>query len=405
MSFLLIIAIAFWLLLIYYSSLNVAGVVFRSLKRREGRSVNDLESYPSVAVLIPAYNEGKVLTGTLEALVNLIYPGELTIYVLNDNSSDNTSEIADEYAATFPYVKHVRVPNGFPKGKARVLNYGLHLAEAGYVAVYDADNRPEPNALKLLIEAAVTTKNAVGAVGQVKTLNETKNWLTRMIAIEFSVFQLLMQSGRWTLMKLGSFTGTNMVVMRKALLACNGWDEYALAEDADLTMKLTAMGGIIPVVPESRTWEQEPETFRVWFRQRTRWMQGNLYLIHKTFREQSWLKGRSMFHSIHLLSVYIGFVFFLVVSDTWFILGLFGVVHVTYTIPLLLIWFESLVVYIVQLMTSTTFDSMMNGRNMAMMAVMYFTYAQLWIALLFWAAAKQVRTRKVAPIWDKTIRF
>ncbi|MFD1676827.1 glycosyltransferase family 2 protein [Alicyclobacillus fodiniaquatilis] len=400
---LLVIAIAFWFLLFYYSGLNVAGIVFRSLKHREDR--NDLESYPSVAVLIPAHNEGKVLTGTLEALVNLVYPGVLTVYVLNDNSSDNTGEIADEYAKAFSHVKHIRVPNGYPKGKARVLNYGLTLTEADYIAVYDADNQPEPDALKKLIESAVTTKNAVGAVGQVKTLNETKNWLTRMIAIEFSVFQLLMQSGRWILMKLGSFTGTNMVVSRQALLACNGWDEYALAEDADLTMKLTALGGIIPVVPESRTWEQEPETFRVWFKQRTRWMQGNLYLIQKTFREPSWLKGRSMFHSAQLLSVYIGFVFFLAVSDVWFLLGLLGAVHVTYTIPLLLIWFESLVVYIVQLMTSTNLDGLMSGRNMVMIAVMYFTYAQLWIALLIWATVKQVRSRSITPVWDKTVRF
>ncbi len=401
-GFLLIIAITFWLLLLYYSSLNVAGIAFRSRATPEDRKGL---AYPNVAVLIPTHNEGKVLAKTMESLVNLVYPGELTIYILNDNSADNTGEIADEYATTFPYVQHIRVPNGYPKGKARVLNYGLSLTEADYVAVYDADNQPEPHALTMLIESAVTTTGAVGAVGHVKTLNETQNWLTRMIAIEFSVFQLLMQSGRWFLMKLGSFTGTNMVVRRQALLACNGWDEYALAEDADLTMKLTAMGGLIPVVPESRTWEQEPETFRVWFKQRTRWMQGNLYLIRKTLREPSWRTGRVALHSLQLLSVYIGFVFFLVVSDVWFALGVFGVVHITYPIPLLLIWFESLVVYVVQLMTSTTSDDMMSGPNMVMMAVMYFTYAQVWIALLGWAAVKQLRTRNAVPVWDKTIRF
>ncbi|MCY0895001.1 MAG: glycosyltransferase [Alicyclobacillaceae bacterium] len=400
---LLIIAVAFWFLLFYYSVLNVAGIFFRSLKRSQEAMV--LESYPSVAVLIPAHNEGKVLNGTLASMVSLNYPGDLTIYILNDNSSDDTGEIAEEYARTFPHIQHIRVPKGYPKGKARVLNHGLSLTSAEYIGVYDADNQPEPDALQRLIASAETTRHAVGAVGQVKTLNETRNWLTRMVAIEFSVFQLLMQSGRWLLMRLGSYTGTNMVVRRSALLRCNGWDEYALAEDADLTMKLTSLGGIIPVVPSSRTWEQEPETFRVWFKQRTRWMQGNLYLIRKSFREPTWLKGRSMFHTAQLLSVYLGFVFFLAVSDIWFVLGLLGIVHVSYTIPLLLIWFESLVVYIIQLMTSVSLDGMASGRNMLMIAVMYFTYAQLWIVLLVWATIKQVRTRNEVPVWDKTVRF
>ncbi|GMA61263.1 glycosyltransferase family 2 protein [Alicyclobacillus fastidiosus] len=401
--FLLTIAVSFWLLLSYYSVLNIAGIIARS--RIKPTASFQANRYPSVAILIPAHNEGKVLASTLHSMVMLEYPGDLSIYVLNDNSTDNTGEIADEYANAFPIVKHIHVPPGFPKGKARVLNHGLSIVHSEYIAVYDADNQPEPRALIPLVEAAMTTPDAVGAVGYVKTLNETRNWLTRMIAIEFSVFQLLMQCGRSLLMNLGSFTGTNMVVSRQVLLQVNGWEEYALAEDADLTMKLTAAGGTIPVVWQSRTWEQEPERFRIWFRQRTRWMQGNLYLIQKTFREPTWLKVRSLFHTVQLLSVYIGFVLFLLISDVWFVLGVLGVVHVSYTIPLLLIWFESLVIYIIQLMTASNLDGLMNGKNMLMVALMYFTYAQLWVSLLLWAIFKQIRTRKLTPVWDKTVRF
>lgn len=402
-NFLLVIAIAFWLLLLYYSVLNIAGIVYRSKKKTSNKEVIGL--YPSVSVLIPAHNEGKVLSSTLRAMTCLEYLGELIIYVLVDNSTDDTDTIAEEYSMAFPNVKHIKVPNGFPKGKARVLNYGLSISESDYVAVYDADNQPEPSALKQLIDAVTTTPNAIGAVGYVKTINETKNWLTRMIAIEFSTFQLLMQSGRWILLSLGSFTGTNMVVSRRALLECGGWDEYALAEDADLTMKLTARGGLIPVIAESRTWEQEPETFRVWFRQRTRWMQGNLYLIQKAFCEPTWLKGRTLIHTVQLLSVYIGFVFFLMVSDVWFVLGLLGVVHLAYAIPLLLIWYVSLIVYIIQLISASNLDGLINGKNILMISLMYFSYAQMWVILLYWASIKQLRLRKSAPVWDKTVRF
>lgn len=82
---------------------------------------------------------------------------------------------------------------GEPKGKSRVLNYGLSISDGEYFCVYDADNQPEPHALRMLVEHAETTEDAVGAVGHVRTVNEKRNWLTRMISLEFQIFQLLMQ--------------------------------------------------------------------------------------------------------------------------------------------------------------------------------------------------------------------
>ncbi|ALS23749.1 glycosyltransferase family 2 protein [Paenibacillus naphthalenovorans] len=342
------ISISFWLLLLYYSTLTISGVLYRSKKRKFVR----LESYPSVAVLIPAHNEGIVIADTLHAMSKIEYPGDVQIYLLNDNSQDETGEIAQYYADSFPNIHYIQVPPGTPKGKSRVLNYGISISESEYIAVYDADNQPEPQALRLLVEAAETTPKAVGAVGYVKTINETKNALTRMIALEFSAFQLLMQSGRWGMFKLGSLTGTK----RDALTQAGGYDPYALAEDADLTLTLTDLGGLLPIVPEARTWEQEPESFSIWLRQRTRWMQGNLYLIEKTLKNPRLFKGKNVIHSVQLLTVYILFVVFLLVSDLWFVLGLFGHVEGSSTVPLLILWFEAWLMYFVQLVTAQMSD-------------------------------------------------
>ena len=322
-----VVSIGFWMLLLYYSVLTVAGVLFRGRKVQAAA----LDRYPSVAVLIPAHNEGIVIADTLHAMSKLEYPGELQIYVLNDGSTDDTGEIAQYYADAFDHIHHVRVPPGSPKGKSRVLNYGLSVTSSDYVCIYDADNQPEPQAVKRLVEAAETTKGAVGAVGYVKNINESANWLTRMISLEFSAFQLLMQAGRWKLFHLGSLTGTNMIVNREALLNVGGYDPYALAEDADLTLSLTGNGGLLPIVPEARTWEQEPETFRVWLRQRTRWMQGNMYLIEKTFKNPRLWKGRNLVHTLQLLTVYVLFVLFLLLSDFWFLFGMTGYVEVRST--------------------------------------------------------------------------
>lgn len=399
-----IIAFLFWLLMIYYTILTVSGIHFRA-SRKKGKP---LTYHPNVAILVPAHNEEKVIADTLNALVKLEYRGQLNIFLLNDNSSDRTAEIADSFAEVYRNVHHCQVPLGTPKGKARVLNYGLSLTKADYVAVYDADNQPESNALHELVRAAETIQGAVGAVGYVRTINETRNILTRMIALEFSVFQLLMQSGRWNLFKLGSLTGTNMMVSREELIKVGGWDPYALAEDADLTMELTANGGLIPVVPESRTWEQEPETFKTWMRQRTRWMQGNLYIIGKTFKIPKWRKGKNLIHASQLLSVYIGFVALLLLSDTWFVMGLFDFQDMKKTAaPVLLLWFESWLIYVIQLVSAQTLDKRLKPKDILMSCLMYFSYAQFWIVLLIRGVYFQFKLskNKQQPVWDKTIRF
>lgn len=56
---------------------------------------------------------------------------------------------------------------------------------------------------------------------------------------------------------------------------------YAIAEDAELTLRITQKGYLLPIVPESVTWEQEPEHLKILIKQRTRWLQGNLYILEK----------------------------------------------------------------------------------------------------------------------------
>ncbi len=402
-AFFIMVSVFFWLLLAYYSLLTLAGIVYRGEKRHH----QTLASYPSVSVLIPAYNEGIVLAKTLDSMLKLEYPGELTIYVLNDNSADNTGEIAQFYADAFPHIKHIIVPPGTPKGKSRVLNYGLSISQSEYFAVYDADNQPEPDALRLLVEHAVTTPKAVGSVGYVKTANEQTNMLTRMVSLEFQVFQLLMQAGRWKLFKLGSLTGTNMLVAREAIHRVGGYDPYALAEDADLTLTLTAIGGLLPIVPESVTWEQEPETFSVWLRQRTRWSQGNIYILAKALRERSWLRSRTLIHILQQFLIYLGFAGLLVASDTWLILGLLDIVNEHYKAPLLLLWFQSYIVYLMQLLSAQTIDKRLSPPNVLVAVIMYCTYAQLFlITLVRGAYSYFIYSRSNScPVWEKTIRF
>lgn len=393
----------FLVLLLYYSILTIAGLYSRLTNKK----IPVLDYYPGVDILIPAHNEGVVIKDTIEAMVAIDYPGILQIYILNDNSSDNTAEIAEAFANAFKNVHHIKVPPGEPRGKSRVLNYGLSISDNKYYCVYDADNQPERHALVKLVAIAETQERAGGAVGYVRTMNESATWLTRMISIEFQVFQLLMQSGRWQLFKTGSLTGTNMLVKRSVIEELGGYDPYAIAEDAELTLRITQKGYYLPIVPESITWEQEPETLGVYLKQRTRWLQGNLYIVEKTLTEPGYFKGKLLVHSIHQLLVYVIFWFFLVFSYIWFVLGILDVFFIEYTYPLLFIWYLAYIVYTAQLFAAQASQRTFSPVNIFVSVIMYFTYAQLFSylfvrSLIFYIKAKKNRQ---TIGWDKTERF
>ncbi|AQQ54031.1 glycosyltransferase [Planococcus lenghuensis] len=400
---LIAILLFFWLLLVFYSLLTVAGI----MNRLQSRQPKSLKHYPSVSVLIPAHNEDVVLEDTLRAMIRLRYRGQLDIYLLDDGSTDRTAEIAKEFAELFSRIHYIPVPAGKPSGKSRVLNYGLGMTESDYFVVYDADNEPEQDAVKKLVEAAERTPNSAGAVGYVKTKNTDTNLLTAMIGLEFQVFQLLMQCGRWSLFNLGSLAGTNMLLRRFIIQELGGYDVNALAEDAELTVRLTALGYTLPVVPVSRTWEQEPETLRAFIRQRTRWLSGNLYLLEKSFRDRSLWSGRTFILSLQHVLTYLMFVLTLLVSDVFFLASLAGAQLPAMDAPLTMLWFMTYILYVGQLLSALVVDRNVSAKNVLLALIMYFTYAQLFLLLLFRSISIYTwnRLRKKTIAWDKTQRF
>ncbi len=96
--------------------------------------------YPTVSVLIPAYNEEKVIAKSIEALIETNYPKK-EIILIDDGSKDNTLEIANRYKDK---ITVIHKENG---GKSSALNYGLVYAKGEVVAIVDADTIIGKNAL------------------------------------------------------------------------------------------------------------------------------------------------------------------------------------------------------------------------------------------------------------------
>jgi cellulose synthase/poly-beta-1,6-N-acetylglucosamine synthase-like glycosyltransferase len=173
-----------------------------------------------------------------------------------------------------------------------------------------------------------------------------------------------------------------------------------------LTLRLYREGYTVKFVPASVTWEQEPQTLRVWLRQRNRWVRGHNYLLRRYAAGLLVMKPRRVGLEL-LYSLWLYYVFFLaiIVSDVLFVLGASGVLRVNVPGPYGVIWIFAYLTFVLQLVISLAREGAEDTpRNILLVMLMYFTYCQLWIFIVIRAMYLDF-VRKEKRVWDKTVRF
>lgn len=363
--------------------------------------------YPTCTILIPAHNEEKVIGYTIEAMLNLKYPKDkLTVMIINDGSKDSTKEIIESFAAKDSRVVLYDVPKGQGgKGKSRALNLAVKQVKSDIIAIYDADNTPDPMSLNYLVANLISQKELGAVIGKFRTVNKNRNLLTRFINIETLSFQSMLQAGRWQLHNIATLPGTNFVMWRWLIEELDGWDEEALTEDSELSIRIYELGYKIKFVPYAITYEQEPESWKVWIKQRVRWVRGNNYVIAKFAKLIPHFKNKRMrFDLLYTLALYYIFFAAIIISDILFVLSMLSLISIPLPGPYSVVWLTAFVLFIFEIMLAISFDREDNIKNLGLILIMYFTYCQLWIFIMFKAFYLD-KIKKEGHIWDKTVRF
>jgi len=398
-----------WFMLMYQFVLAFAGYLYSRQANRERQSLEQMPvELPFISILIPAHNEELVIERTLRKLFASDYPAErLEIIVINDGSTDQTASVLARLAADYPSLIVMDVPpQEGGRGKAAVLNRALKRARHELIAIYDADNQPEPSSLRYLATQFVWDPSLGAALGKFRTLNRDKNMLTRFINIEGLSFQWIVQAGRWKLLKVATLPGTNFIVRKAVLTEVGGWDEAALTEDAELSLRILEAGYLIKFVPYAVTWEQEPENLATWFRQRTRWARGNFYLMRKFLTSIRTAKNKALALEVfYFLCLYYVFVAAILVSALLFFLGLLGVIFIPVPGPYLEVWLTAYLLFVTEIVLMLLREQGEDSvSNIFYTMAMYFTYCQLWplvVANAFYLEYIKKEERK----WSKTRRF
>jgi len=401
--------ILIWFMVGYQFVLWALGYTYSRRAERERRETEAATGeLPAVSILLPCHNEELVIERTLEAMLALRYPADrLEILVINDASTDGTGACAERVAAREPRVRLLNIPaETGGRGKAAALNRGIQEARYSLLAIYDADNIPEPDSLRHLARQLERHPECAAVLGKFRTLNRKANLLTRFINIEGLTFQWIVQAGRWMLLRFCSLPGTNYLIRREAVERVGGWDEAALTEDAELTLRLYEAGYRVKFVPYAVTWEQEPERLRTWLRQRNRWVRGYNYLFRKFARHLPRLKPRALaFELLYSLSIYYLVFAAILISDLLFVLGWLGWILIPVPGPYREVWLVAFLLYTLELILALSLEEGEDSAaNILLSVLMYFTYSQLWIPVVIKGFYDDFIAKKESR-WIKTERF
>lgn len=230
---------------------------------------------PFISVVVPAKNEEAVIEATVRSLCAMDYAEDgdrrFEVMVVDDRSTDGTAPILKKLARERA-ITVVHTPEG-SFGKAAALNLGIARSRADIIAVFDADARVGPDFLQRMVP--LLAEPGVGGVQARRVLyNAGQNAVTRLQDDEYRLFQRTLQRARRALGGMVCFAGNGLLFRREALDEVGGWNEDALTEDIDLSVRFHLAGWEIRYCDETIVWEEAVTHLRPLVRQRVRWFEG-----------------------------------------------------------------------------------------------------------------------------------
>jgi hypothetical protein len=153
--------------------------------------------------------------------------------------------------------------------------------QRGFAFVYDAEDEPSPGQLRLAASRFASEPNLDCLQARLTVRNTNESWLSALFAIEYAVLFDLINPGLCALDLPIALGGTSNHFRVESLMGAGGWDEWNVAEDADLGIRLARLGYRIASL-DSDTPEEAPHELANWFGQRVRWQKGwiQTFIVH-----------------------------------------------------------------------------------------------------------------------------
>ncbi len=260
-----------WIITIYWAYQIV--VSFCSLIKLKDKKLLIEKDHKFMAI-VPAHNEEAVIRNLVESLNAQNYPKELyDVYVIADNCTDATAEIAKEAGAIV--LKRFDEIN---KTKGHALNWFIKQkieenADYDALCVFDADNIVDKNFLKNMNKKLCQGEEVVQGYRDIK--NPTDSWIAGGYAIFYWMMHRFYHLARYNLGLSPLLNGTGFMV-KFDLLKPNGWQTITLTEDIEFSLINIAQGRKLGWAVDAIVYDEQPVTFKASWSQRSRWTVGHL---------------------------------------------------------------------------------------------------------------------------------
>jgi glycosyltransferase XagB len=263
-------------------SVRILGLIYARPNKSPPRYNLKDDDLPTCTVLVPVFRETGVLGQLIRALSKLNYPiSKLDIKIIAEEK-DVGMRLALHGMELPTQFEIIIVPEGKPQTKPRALNYALQFARGSLLTIYDAEDIPDRNQLRLAAEKFSRAQTNLACLqAELTFYNPSENWLTRQFTIEYAMlFKLALPSLAQERLPL-LLGGTSNHFKTEILRNIGGWDPFNVTEDADLGMRLAQLGYVTSIL-ESSTYEEANVAFWNWLHQRSRWLKGFLqtWFVH-----------------------------------------------------------------------------------------------------------------------------
>jgi cellulose synthase/poly-beta-1,6-N-acetylglucosamine synthase-like glycosyltransferase len=348
--------IASWLSTIYLFSaaalsvygflgLVTLGAYWKHRHRRFTCTQPPLHQLPAVTVQLPLYNERYVVRDLIEAAVRLDYPHDRLQIQVIDDSSDDTTQIAAALVTRYRRqgidicLLHRENRHGF---KAGALHAGLATTTGEYLAIFDADFRPNRDFLQRTVPHFLEDPR----LGMVQTrwghLNASASALTAAQAIALDKHFAMEQTVRHRADWFPKFNGTAGIWRRDCLEDAGGWQDDTVCEDLCLSTRAVLKGWRFRFLNDVVAPAELPTTISAYKNQQARWAKGSSQCLLKygpgilVSRQHSWA---ARLYAVVAMSAYTTHLLLLILllllvpliylnyrfSAHWLILGVAGI--------------------------------------------------------------------------------
>lgn len=253
---------------LYFEVFLLLAFIERRMRKPARTSPRSPAHYPSVAIVVPCYNEQRTVESTMRSLLALDYPADkLEIIAVDDGSVDDTLAMLREFESD-PRVRICSKANG---GKHTAMNYALDMTDAELIGCLDADSVVAKDALMRIVP--VFENESIAAVTPGIHVREPKNILQHMQHVEYrlSIFN------RFILAALGSVfitPGPFSFFRARVIRELGAWRYAHSTEDMEMALRMQAAGHQIANAPQAIVHTSTPSTLAALFRQRVRWTYG-----------------------------------------------------------------------------------------------------------------------------------